>query len=116
MNVRIWKANSAVRKAIGREGTVWFYLSEKDAESIISEGNEVWFRALVSLWMKLLFDQLYYALDGDEILVVGSTVVDGEVVQMCFRAKPDANGLHVSEVLREIPKADWKSVKKMGRK
>lgn len=114
-NVRIWKANGPVKKAMGfGKEPVWFCI-DGGGFATLKPANGAEIR---NAWMHLLFNQSHYRIDEDgrlHLVCVG-VETNGKLSLLEFTFERKGDELLLVGTDTSISKGKWLSVKKQGRK
>jgi len=113
--VKVWRANTAIRKAMGVKGTVPIYVSEQDLNNLAAKHPEDYLSMLEG-WMRFLTNQTFYSM-GERMLIVCHKAVDGDIKAATFECAIEDGALRLLNVEPEIRQGvKWSSVKTDGRR
>ena len=110
-NVRIWKANGPVKKAMGfGKEPVWFEIGDDTLSTS---------PVVLSAWMHMLFNQSHYRIDENGLLhlvCVGVWPGNHRLMMLEFVFEKKDNALVLVKTEEPVTNGKWLSVKKQGRK
>ena len=117
-NVRIWKANGPVKRAMGfGKEPVWFEIDGEKINALANTHPENYL-AILNAWMHMLFGQSHYRIDENGLLrlVCVGVETNGKLSLLEFTFERKGDELLLVGTDTSISKGKWLSVKKQGRK
>ncbi len=97
-DIRLWKANSIIRKFVSKDkNVVDIYLTEKDANDLEREHPMDYLRIL-RIWQHALMNQVHYRIENNDIIFACSHLLGLKVNWFVFTTEKVDEDLYIKDI------------------
>ncbi len=116
-DLRLWKLNRPIANAIGVDGVLWLTFTEEKVNRM-ARTNPSGYLSQLSKWQDILVSQVMFSYNEEskEVIIVCIDIVDREPAFVGFVGHYNGEEVMVDYVTSDLPKRDYKLVKKELRK